>query len=132
MTFLFRSLHYGKVFNPAIGVIMSKSAIATASVAALLLLSACDTASRDPGYVCMHDCAHYCPDGISGDQCRHNIQLQQGANATDNGEFRRDEYYPDGDRGYYYGYAPGTYVTVPADGYTTTTTTKTTTYSSPY
>lgn len=97
----------------------------TVLAASLVMLSACGP-TRDPGYVCMHDCAHYCPDGVSGDQCRHNIQLQQGDHATNNGE-----YYPDGGKSYYYGATPGgpvTYVTpvtplTSDDGYTTTTTT---------
>ncbi len=103
--------------------------------ASLVLLSACGP-TRNPAYVCMHDCAHYCADGASGDECRRNIQLQQGANATDNGENYPDDryYYPEG-RSYYYGTAPGhvTYVTpVPDTSDTTTTTTITTKTYAPY
>jgi hypothetical protein len=115
---------------------MYKSAVILAA-SSLFLLSACDTASRDPGYVCMHDCAHYCEDGIKGDECRRNIQMQQarqGVQPTDNGE----HYYPDGDHAYYYGAVPGGRVIYTpqtidtySDSYGTTTTT-TTTVTTPY
>lgn len=123
---------------------MKKYTLLAAS--SLLLLSACEGAANNPGYVCMHDCAHYCEDGIKGDQCRRNIELQQsqrGLQPTDNGEY----YYPDGDHAYYYGVHPGHVVykpippyvpAAPTDTYTRViespdgSTTTTTTVTSPY
>lgn len=45
-------------------------------VGLLLLLSACGDA-RDPAYICMTDCDHFCEDGIKGDECRRQMQLQR-------------------------------------------------------
>jgi hypothetical protein len=50
--------------------------------AAAFLLSACGDA-RDPGYVCMTDCAHFCPDGMSGDSCRAQQQQENKRNEQD-------------------------------------------------
>jgi hypothetical protein len=52
----------------------------SAGFALSLLLVACadpnDPYSRDPGYVCTNNCAHYCEDGVKGDSCRQQ-QIQQ-------------------------------------------------------
>ncbi|HEU0118004.1 MAG TPA: hypothetical protein VFR09_05165 [Alphaproteobacteria bacterium] len=48
--------------------------------AAVLLMAACTDNARDPGFVCMSDCAHECPDGIKGDSCRKDLQMQRHEN----------------------------------------------------
>lgn len=60
--------------------------------AVLLMLAACGNA-RDPGYVCMGDCAHYCEDGIRGDSCRRDLQLEKADYDSQNRS----------DHDYYYG-----------------------------
>ena len=50
-----------------------------------LALTAC-VQERDPGYVCMTNCAHQCQDGIKGDNCRANIDQQKRDN-NDNSNY---------------------------------------------
>ena len=97
---------------------------ATVLTAAMILLAACGPA-RNPGYVCMHDCAHQCPDGISGDQCRRDMQQQ----TEDRTEYYNDH---DGDSTVYdpdtYHYYYGNNYNPPVVSRTTTTYTTVTPY----
>ncbi len=70
--------------------------------AALLLLAGCEN-DRDPGFICMTNCAHECQDGIKGDSCRADMQKQRDDR---DGQYdtryhdRYDDHYYDNGRSY--------------------------------
>ncbi|MFY9287022.1 MAG: hypothetical protein WAO98_00825 [Alphaproteobacteria bacterium] len=68
-------------------------------VAISLLLSACyATTAQDPGYVCMTNCAHECPDGNKGTQCRIERQRQLDEQRA---YYEQNRYYNPNYKGYY-------------------------------